>query len=254
MNIPHILRCARAWLACCVIGMLANPIHAGVVVASTRVIYPAQESQVTVHLSNDEEKSPLLLQAWIDDGREQETPAQLDMPFLLTPPVFRMEPGKAQVLRIRYLKDKPLPADKESVFWLNVLEVPPKPKAAEGKDSNTLQLAFRTRVKLFFRPKDLKGAVEDAPRRLSWKLLQEDSKQVLQVENPSAYYVSFEKVSLVIDGKEVKSDDPQMVAPGSKQRFVLGETHLAEGAKAEVQFTNIGDYGQVVPHTAPLMP
>lgn len=238
----------------CLIHLLATSVQAGVVLNSTRVIYPAQERQITVPLTNDSKDLPTLVQAWIDDGNEKSTPDQIKAPFMLVPPMFKMQPGKGHALRITYLKDRSLPADKESVFWLNVLEVPPKPKAAEGKDSNTLQLAFRTRVKLFFRPKDLKGAVNDAPGQLSWKLLQEDSKRVLQVENPTPYYVSFEKVSLVVDGKEVKSDDPQMVAPGGKQRFVLGEAHLAEGAKAEVQFTNISDYGQIVPHTASLMP
>lgn len=236
----------------CLVHLLAAPVQAGVVLDSTRVIYPAQEREISVPLTNDNKDLPVLVQAWIDDGNEKSTPDQINAPFLLVPPVFRLEPGKGQSLRITYLKDKPLPTDKESVFWLNVLEVPPKPKVTKGKDSNTLQLAFRTRVKLFFRPKALQEAVKEAPGRLSWRLLREGATPVLQVENPSAYYVSFEKVSLLIDGKEVKSDDPQMVAPGGKQRFVLGEAPLAGEANAEVQFTHIDDYGQIVSHTASL--
>ncbi|PJI52023.1 molecular chaperone EcpD, partial [Methylobacterium radiotolerans] len=54
---------------------------------------------------------------------------------------------------------EPMPQDKESVFWLNVLEIPPKDKA----NQNLLQMAFRSRIKLFYRPAGLKGKAEDAP-------------------------------------------------------------------------------------------
>lgn len=254
MNMRHVVRYARAWLVCCVAGVLAAPTQAGVVIASTRVIYPGQENQVTVSLTNDEEKSPLLIHAWIDDGREQDTPAQLNVPFLLTPPVFRMEPSKAQALRISYLKDKPLPTDKESVFWLNVLEVPPKPKSVDGKAPNTMQLAFRTRIKLFFRPTKLPGSVGEAPGQLRWKLVTQGTEHLLEASNPSAYFISFEKVTLASDGKENKSDNPQMIAPGGTQRFPLKELHLASGARAQVHFNSIDDYGSFVPHVAELTP
>ncbi len=45
--------------------------------------------------------------------------------------------------------------DRESVFWFNVLEVPPKPDAAKATNQSLLQLAFRTRIKLFYRPKGI---------------------------------------------------------------------------------------------------
>lgn len=194
------------------------------------------------------------MQAWIDDGNEKSTPDQLHVPFLLTPPVFRIDPGKGQALRVSYLNDKSLPTDKESVFWVNVLEVPPKPKAVNSQQPNTLQLAFRTRIKLFFRPKDLKGNAADAPGQLRWKLATDGAEPALVAENPSAYYVSFESVSLVIDGKDIKSESPQMIVPGGTQRYPLKDFHPAAGAKLEVHFKSIDDYGQFVSHTAMLTP
>lgn len=44
-----------------------------------------------------------------------------------------------------------LPADRESIFYFNVREIPPKSNKA-----NTLQIALQTRIKLFWRPKALK--------------------------------------------------------------------------------------------------
>lgn len=254
MKTRRIVQYAFTLLAISLACVLAAPLRAGVFLDSTRVIYPAREGQITVSVTNDEKTLPLLVQAWIDDGREQATPTQLDVPFLLTPPIFRIEPGKARALRISYLKNKPLPADKESVFWLNVLEVPPKPKAAKGEERNTMQLAFRTRIKLFFRPKDLKGAAADAPGKLRWTLVTEGSERALQAENPTSYYVSFESVGLSVDGETIKSDNPAMIAPGAMQRFPLKDVHPAAGSKLEVHFSNINDYGQFVAHTAALMP
>lgn len=250
----HLARYTLTFAICSLVSLLASslPAQAGVFLDGTRVIYPAQENQITVNVNNNEEKLPLLIQAWIDDGRERDAPAQIDVPFLLTPPMFRLEPGKTQALRISYIKDKPLPSDKESVFWLNVLEVPPKPKAVNGKEPNTLQLAFRTRVKLFFRPEGLPGSVAEAPGKLRWKLVTEGEEPRLEAENPTPFHVSFESVSLVAGGKDIKSEKPQMIAPGGTQRFPLKDLHLEPGAKAQVHFTNIGDYGESASHTAEL--
>ncbi len=40
-----------------------------------------------------------------------------------------------------------LPQDRESLFYLNVREIPPKPDKP-----NVLQLAMQSRIKLFYRP------------------------------------------------------------------------------------------------------
>ena len=47
------------------------------------------------------------------------------MPFTMVPPLFRLDPKKGQMLRIVYTQE-PLATDKETLFWLNVLEVPPR--------------------------------------------------------------------------------------------------------------------------------
>lgn len=75
-----------------------------------------------------------------------------------------------------YTASSVLPKDRESVFWFNVLEVPPKPDAATVANQSLLQLAFRTRIKLFYRPEALKGNPSEAPLALKW------SRQVPRVK------------------------------------------------------------------------
>ena len=49
-----------------------------------------------------------------------------------------------------------LPADRESMFYFNVREIPPK-----SNKSNTLQIALQTRIKLFWRPKALENTTQN---------------------------------------------------------------------------------------------
>ncbi len=70
-------------------------------------------------------------------------------PFIVLPPIVRIEPGKGQSWRLVFNGSR-LPQDRESLFWFNLLDIPPEPK--NGKTDNYLQLAIRSRIKLFYRP------------------------------------------------------------------------------------------------------
>lgn len=220
---------------------LLSAVHAqaSVVIAGTRVIYRAQEAEATIKLTN-EGKAPALTQAWIDKGDPKAAPAAIEVPFTVTPPVSRIDPGKGQTLRIIYTGE-PLAQDHESVFWLNVLEVPPKP-SAEDADTNKLQLAFRSRIKLFFRPAGLEGTADEAPGRIRWRIVQAGGKPALEGSNPSAYHVSFSRIELLGGGKAARFEEGGMIAPGETKSFPLtGE--VPQGPDARVHFNTINDYG-----------
>ncbi|MDZ5641631.1 molecular chaperone [Enterobacter sp. A103] len=118
-------------------------------------------------------------------------PEKLHVPFVLTPPLTRVEGRHGQTLRITATPNN-MPADRESVFWLNVLEIPPTNK--DGK--NQLMVAFRNRVKLFWRPAALKNGATDAPAKLTWHA---DGENII-LSNPTAYYISLTGVHLVQSG------------------------------------------------------
>ena len=53
---------------------LASPAaHASVVIGGTRVVYPAQDKEVTLKFINEGERATLV-QVWLDDGDDQSTP------------------------------------------------------------------------------------------------------------------------------------------------------------------------------------
>lgn len=213
---------------------------AGVVISGTRVIYPAQSREVTVQVNNVGE-SPSLVQAWIDSGNPDQTAENSDAPFLLTPPIARVEPGRSQALRVIFT-GAALPADRESLFWLNVLDVAPSPQA-DGEEQNYLQVAFRSRVKLFYRPKGLPESANDAPGKLRWS--RADGK--LRIDNPTPYHVTLAEVHAVAAGaSKVVEDKGTMVGPN--QQLVMD----APGAFTQVRFITINDYGGRVENVASL--
>jgi chaperone protein EcpD len=225
---------------------LVLPSRADVVVSGTRVVYPGQAREVTVQLTNNG-ATPSLVQAWLDGGNPKVSPDKSDAPFVLTPPIFRIDPHKGQTLRLMYT-GSPLPQDRESVFWLNVLEVPPAPGSEAGK--NYLQLAFRSRLKVFFRPPKLPGRANDAPDKLRWRVVPAPDGRgyALECDNPTPYHVSFSRIGLSAGGRDYRYGRGGMVDPLAKAVFPLDGLTTVPASGARVEFTSINDYGADVPH------
>jgi len=217
--------------------------HASVVIGGTRVVYNANEKEATIKLSN-QGNAPALTQAWLDNGDPKAAPSTVEVPFLVTPPVMRIDPKKAQTLRILHTGE-PLPQDKESVFWLNVLEIPPKAEAS-GANTNHLQLAFRSRIKMFYRPANLKGSALDAPGQVAWRLVASGNQFSLEARNPASYHVSFTALEVKgSDGKVASFDDGGMVNPGETQVFPL-KGDVTQSAAPKVHYTALNDHGGAV--------
>ncbi|MET0937541.1 MAG: fimbria/pilus periplasmic chaperone [Luteibacter sp.] len=224
---------AAILLACCV------PASAGIVMNATRYIYPASEREITVKITN-KGSLPVLTQAWIDDGDPKVSPEKVEVPFNLTPPISRIETGKAQTLRVSYTGGE-LPADRESQFWLNIVEVPPKPE--DGGETNKMQLAFRYRLKLYFRPKGLKGSSDAAAENLAWARAADGG---LSVSNPADYHVTLNDLEITAGGESMVVE-PFSIAPHATLSPVL--PHAAKPGRVDVRYQSINDYGGFVPHS-----
>lgn len=238
-------------LALALLGAVAA--HASVVINNTRVIYTQNDKEVTVRLES-KNQAPVLIQAWLDNGDEHSTPDLAGPPFIATPPIFRMEPGKQQVIRLAYTGET-LPSKQESLFWFNLLEVPAQ--AQDAQQSNQLQLAFRSRIKLFFRPSNLPYGVEAAPAKLQWRRESAEQGQVLEVYNPTPYHVTFEQVE-VLDSKQrharktASSSAENMVVPGGRSRFELPSLKSPPSKDATVEFEILDDFGVKTSHSTKL--
>lgn len=215
-------------------------VDAGVVITGTRQIYLSNKKELTVKLDNNGSK-PALVQTWIDDGDVKTTPMTSTSPFIITPPVFRLDPSKGQMLRVVYTGGDALPKDRESVFWLNVLEIPPEPTPTEAAEqANMLQMAFRSRIKLFYRPATLTGTQEKAVDDIT--ISKVDGK--LKISNNSPYYVSLSNIEAINEKNErVILKDASMVPPKGEE-LLASDKSLA--LTKTVNFKFINDYGAYV--------
>ncbi|WP_097085683.1 MULTISPECIES: molecular chaperone [unclassified Pseudomonas] len=224
---------------------LCGNVWANVVVVGTRVIYPATEKEIAVRLENSGNEASLV-QMWADKGNDQLKADNADAPFLIVPPITRIEPGKGQSMRLIFTQ-VPVPGDRESVYWLNVLDVPPLAKDRE----NYMQVAFRTRLKIFLRPAGLAGEPEDAPRAVTWALVKGQAGMALRATNPSAYYVSFNDVAAVTPTATFKGP-AGMIPPKGTAEFAIEGLPAQLPAGSSVRLSWVNDFGAVYPVTRPL--
>lgn len=205
---------------------------ASIQISTTRVIYHAAEKNVSVQITNPG-KYPVLLQSWTDDGHLEIHPDALRTPFILTPPLTRVNAEAGQTLRLSYIGTH-LPTDRESVYWLNVLEIPP----VGAKGDNQIQVAFRSRIKLFYRPASLDNhGAQTAISQLRWQA----QGNKITLRNPTPYYVSAVVVTLTKGGKKM-SVPADMLAPHGSADFTLPSSVTVDGVES-VTVDAINDYG-----------
>ncbi|ASG55904.1 fimbrial chaperone [Salmonella bongori] len=220
-----------------------QPAMADIVLSGTRIVYKEAQKDTSIRLENKGSR-PALVQNWLDDGDPNADPSTINVPFNATPPVSRIEAGRGQTVKLTYTGARVLPKDRESIYWFNVLEVPPKMKDADVKEKNILQLAFRTRIKMFYRPEGLDGTASEAPKKLKWSMQQKSGKAVVHVINPTGYFVSFNKVEVTVGGR--KHDvNSSMVAPKGETDFIISGLTSAP-AKASIHYIAINDFGGAI--------
>lgn len=190
--------------------LITPTIKASVVLERTRLIFPMDKLTLSLQIFNHSEQ-PTLVQSWIDDGDIASTPETTTAPFIVIPPIMKVSANGGAQLKIQQLDNK-LPQDRESIFYLNVLDIPPKPNS--GENTNTLQLALQTRIKLFYRPKQLELTSSAIFKQI--EIIKE--QQNLEISNPSAYFFTISKI-YTEENKEQSLIQTTMIAPFSKQKI-----------------------------------
>ncbi|AEF44256.1 MULTISPECIES: fimbria/pilus periplasmic chaperone [Serratia] len=200
--------------------------HAGVALGATRVIYPAEQKQVQLAVTNNDDKGNYLIQSWIENAEGKK-----DNRFVITPPLFSMMGKKENTLRIIDSSNDTLPKDRESLFWINVKAIPALDKAKENE--NYLQFAIVSRIKLYYRPKGLAIAPEQASEKLRFSI----QKDKLVLNNPTPYYLTV--TDLKIDGKALEHT---IVPPMGKTSVSIPS---GVGAGGDITYKTINDYGAI---------
>ncbi|MHA7847503.1 fimbrial biogenesis chaperone [Serratia sp. D1N4] len=218
--------------------LLSAPLTASVVMLNTRIIYPADSQSQTVQFTNND-SIPYVMQMWSDINNPTSTPDSADGPFVVVPALFRIEPKTGQSVRLVFT-GKDLPQDRESVFYLNSVQIPPKNIANDA--DNQMLVVLRNRLKIFYRPKNIVGSSEKVAEQLHFSLNQQAGQWVLTAKNDSGFYASFIKAAVVVGNKEVPFKT-EMVAPKSQASWKLEKGAQSPAGAQKVKFTLVNDYG-----------
>ncbi|EBW9463682.1 fimbrial chaperone protein StdC, partial [Salmonella enterica subsp. enterica serovar Panama] len=205
--------------------------QAAINVDRTRIIMSSDAKAVSVGLSNESRDQPYLAQSWVEDNQGKATNV-----LIALPPLQRIDAGKKSRVRIMRVQNSgaaPLPADRESLFYFNVREIPPTP---EDKSKNILQLATQSQMKLFLRPASLAAEGSAAPEQ---KLEVLQSGRTLTLKNPTPYYITLVWLGQNPKQKLAGFKEGTMVTPFSSQTLnavlPVGTGQLLVG--------NVDDYG-----------
>lgn len=212
--------------------LVSNMAQAAISLDRTRVIFNGDQTSMSLNISNNNKQLPYLAQSWIDDAEGK----KITSPLVVLPPIQRVEPGKASQVKIEVLPAiSALPQDRETLFYFNLREIPPK-----SDKPNTLQIALQTRVKMFYRPKAIVPAKMGAP----WqeKLILQKQGDTFLVKNPTPYYVTLINAAenaKALGSKGKKEFTPIMLPPFGDAPLGVASSTLGQ----RPVLTYINDYG-----------
>ncbi|HBB9459083.1 TPA: molecular chaperone [Escherichia coli] len=203
----------------------------GITLSPTRVIHQSPDNISFLKVTNYSESDYWLIRSWVsnyfDDHKNEH--------FIITPPIHRLESLDEIQLQIRLVDDKKLPKDRESLFRLNVLSIPPEAKKnlQTNKESSSAQFALKNKIKLIYRPSAI-----GMPDSINEKLRVSKEGHSIYIKNPSPFFVTL--TDIFIDGVKVNRDVDEVLKPFS-------EIIMASKKPKEITFSTINDFGGKTP-------
>ncbi|MGH8467091.1 MAG: fimbrial biogenesis chaperone, partial [Pseudomonas sp.] len=116
---------------------------------------------------------------------------------------------------------------------------------ADANEENTLNIALRTRLKLFYRPSQFQEAPEKRLGELKWSVRQSGPNVQLVVHNPTPYHYTFARLEVSAAGKTEAIQAMEMAAPLGEQTYDLKSIKTINGL--QLTFTTVNDYGGATP-------
>ncbi|MCG3862985.1 MULTISPECIES: fimbrial chaperone [unclassified Photobacterium] len=212
------------------IGLYTAACHASFVLNGTRFIYSGDQKNISFQITNHS-KGTYGGQVWIENSDIKDH----NIYFIPAPSFFSLLPSQVQIDRIIKVNNN-LPKNKESLFYLNVQEIPKLPK----NNGNELQIAMDIRVKLIYRPISISSGRNNAEQQVEIKY----KNGRFLIENPTPYY--FAITQLIINNQtihlsKITTENLCVFKPYSTVLLPNSISHIHS-----VSFKAINDYGENV--------
>lgn len=182
---------------------LISTAQASVVLNGTRIIIDNARQEKNIRFTNSGHH-PALVQIMPGNEENADRP-----PFVALPQVFRILPDAGQTVKIKITREN-LPQDRESMFYLEYIDIPSVKKNDE--DKNKLYLIVKSRVKVFVRPDGISPTVDKIREKLSFSLNGGD----IIIKNRSPFYANIRSFSLQRGTEKVNFSDAVTIAPFSE--------------------------------------
>ncbi|WP_369309714.1 molecular chaperone [Providencia rettgeri] len=186
-----------------------------------RHTYIEGDKSISIGMRNTENSAYLVqtMMTWLDESSGVKQLTKEDaIPFIVTPPLNRFEPGQYYDWRIIFSGNSTLLAkDRESVFLAKFVLIPASNKAV--KNTSDMAVLRALTFKIYYRPKTLKSLkIENVQDKISFR---HDGNKLI-VKNDSPLYLMLDKVSvgnIAIDSNELFKP----LIPFSEQTIMLPE-------------------------------
>ncbi|WP_072209178.1 fimbria/pilus periplasmic chaperone [Pantoea stewartii] len=193
----------------------------GITIQGTRIIYPIDERQMAISISNTSSKDSYLVQSWIENQTGKKV-----KDLIVAPPLYLSGPKDENILSL-ILMNQNLPKDRESLYYFVAKGIPSIDK--KTYDKNNVRIAIASRIKLFVRPSGLNPSPEIAPEKLTFT---KHNNSVL-VKNPTPYYLTL--INIRYGKRKIES---LMVKPFSQEAMPSVDT-----TSPMIVYSTINDYG-----------
>lgn len=184
------------------------------IISGTRVIFHGDKKEATVNVDNTGNE-PILIQSWIDDGDATAEPSKIKVPFIIPNGMVTVSPNDTFTIRIFKKQEiESYPMDRESLFYLNVVDIPPKPKKIKEKINAIIQFVVRSRIKLIYRPDGLNGNANLALGDLIFKSYGNE----IEIDNPTPFFIN---INDIVDANtKIKLFDSYIIPPLSSGNII----------------------------------
>jgi len=163
-------------------------VNAVVNAEKSRVVFNNGSDVESLSLVNSD-KGPVLVQVWTDAGDVTISPDQIHTPIVVSPPIFKIKPGQVINLRLKLATTKDLPKDRESLYWLNIYQIPPNTDMT-ARDKRKIVLPLKIRLKIFVRPKNIDSLTEVEVKKIKFSIKKDSDDQKLLIHNPTPWHMS----------------------------------------------------------------
>lgn len=230
-----LLQKIKQLLSCAMVAAISHHSFAELIVSGTRVIIYERNIEASINVSN-EGTFPVLMQTWIDDPSSK---SRLSSHLNSSPPLSRINPSEDQLVRLHLTHVNLLPTDKETLFWLNIMEI--QPKQQHSKKSN-LEIAYKHRLKVFFRPNSISDVnkINSAPRNIIWTI---KDQHTLHAENRSPYHINLTKITFRQNFRPIILE-ADFIPPFSSKYFKTSAVNLSQPFQM-IEYNYINDWGLI---------